>query len=410
MKKGFFIVSLFACSFAWGDANDVWWMKIKAKDKFERSVIANMGVSIEGVDDGFVIAIGQKKHVDRLKKSGRILSSFQYQASMRDFPGKDEKFHNYAELTQALQKLATDYPDNVEMKSIGKSLEGREMWALRITQDVKSHLGDRPAIIFMGGHHAREHVSIEMPYLLAEHLLSKAAAHDPIIEKYLSTREIHIIPSVNPDGSEYDIASGSYQMWRKNRRTNANGTRGVDLNRNYGYKWGTGGSSTDGSSDVYMGPAPFSEPETQAIKKYVEETKNINILLSFHTFSELILYPWGHTHSKITEPNDLKVHETMARKMATWNGYTPEQSSDLYIASGDTTDWSYGTLKIISFTFELDPKSMFQGGFYPGQSVIPTVFNKNLQPCLYLIDLADDPYRVLTPMRARYGMNTDLLQ
>jgi carboxypeptidase T len=85
----------------------------------------------------------------------------------------------------------------------------------------------------------------------------------------------------------------------------------------------------------------------------------------------------------------------MARTMASWNKYTPQQASDLYIASGDTTDWAYGELGIFAFTFELSPKSMWDGGFYPGQGVIDRVFNDNLRPLLYMLDVADDPYRVV---------------
>jgi carboxypeptidase T len=85
----------------------------------------------------------------------------------------------------------------------------------------------------------------------------------------------------------------------------------------------------------------------------------------------------------------------MAKTMAGWNHYTPEQASDLYIASGDTVDWAYGTHGIFAFTFELSPSDMMDGGFYPGAGVIDRVFNDNLKPCLYLIDVAGDPYQVL---------------
>jgi carboxypeptidase T len=120
-------------------------------------------------------------------------------------------------------------------------------------------------------------------------------------------------------------------------------------------------------------------------------------LLSFHSFSELILYPWGHSYDPISQLKDRQVHEVMAKKMSTWNGYTPQQASQLYIASGDTTDWSYGEHRIISFTFELDPKNtgFGGGGFYPGAKVIPDVIRKNIEPALYLIEHADNPYRVL---------------
>ena len=100
----------------------------------------------------------------------------------------------------------------------------------------------------------------------------------------------------------------------------------------------------------------------------------------------------------------------MAQTMSKWNGYTPQKSSDLYIASGDTTDWSYGEHRIISFTFELDPKSMWSGGFYPGQAKIPVIFKKNINPALYLINLADNPYRVLESKSRRLGFQTEIFQ
>jgi carboxypeptidase T len=121
----------------------------------------------------------------------------------------------------------------------------------------------------------------------------------------------------------------------------------------------------------------------------------LKVLLSFHTFSELILYPWGYTYDGISKTKDVEAYKKMATTMAQWNHYTPEQSSALYIASGDTTDWSYGELGIFSFTFELSPSGMNGGGFYPGQKVIDKVFKDNLQPCLYLLRVAGNPYQVV---------------
>ncbi|MEK7745891.1 MAG: M14 family zinc carboxypeptidase, partial [Elusimicrobiota bacterium] len=141
------------------------------------------------------------------------------------------------------------------------------------------------------------------------------------------------------------------------------------------------------------GPAGFSEPESSAVRDFVSANPNVKVLLSYHTFSELILYPWGHSNSPVDNPKDRETFKKLAETMAQWNGYTPEQSSDLYIASGDTTDWSWGAKKIFSFTFELTPASMWAGGFYPGAGVIDSTFQKNIAPALYLIDLADDPYR-----------------
>ncbi len=375
-----------------------YWMKVAADDKFERSVIASTGAAIEIVKDDYVIAYGNDIELGKIKKLGWLLaaSNLAEEMSAKDFPTKDAAYHNYTELTEELNLLARNNPDIVHMSSIAKTTEGKDIWALRITTDL-STAGTKPAAIFMGGHHAREHLSVEMPLMLAQYLVQQYRAGNQKIVSLINSRDIHIIPVVNPDGMEYDIKDASYKMWRKNRARNSNGTFGVDLNRNYGFQWGTGGSSSDPNSDTYKGTAPFSEIESTAIKNYVETHSNITILLTIHSFSKLILYPWGHKYNPIETGADLQVHSVMAKKMAEWNGYTPEQSSELYIASGDTTDWSYGVHKIISFTFELDPANngFGGGGFYPGPGVIQPVFQKNIEPFLYLIDYADNPYRVL---------------
>lgn len=371
-----------------------YWMKLRAKDKFERSVVADTGVSIEAIREDFVTAIGNFEELRRLENLGLVETSFALTDAM-DFPTQDAEYHNYQELTAKIRGWETRYPQLVRVSSIGRTGEGRDIWSVRITGDHNS-ASTRPGIIFMAGHHAREHLSVETPLRIFDQLLERYANGDTRIRDLIDNRDIHFVPAVNPDGLEYDIEGGRYKTWRKNRARNSDGTYGVDLNRNYGHQWGTGGSSNRGSSDTYMGPQAFSEPETRAIRDYVRTNENITILLSFHTFSKLILYPWGYSYNPLTDAKDRAVHETMARKMATWNGYAPKQASELYIASGDTTDWSYGELKIISFTFELDPANQFgtgSGGFYPGAGIIPDVVRKNTEPVLYLIDLADNPYR-----------------
>lgn len=372
-----------------------YWMKIRAGDKYARTLIAETGVSIEVTRDDYVVGTGSLEEKIAIEKLGLLEVSFPLTEQM-DFPNKDAAFHNYTEMTEKLRRLTTQHATISQLSSIGKSPEGRDIWVVRISGNL-AQAETLPAAIFMGGHHAREHLSIELPLYYIEYLLSEYSQGNPRIQRLVNGRDIHIIPMVNPDGAEYDVSTGSYKSWRKNRTKNANGTFGVDLNRNYGFGWGGGGASTNPSSDTYRGTQAFSEPETQAVKKYVESHVNITTLLSFHTYSQLILYPWGHVYESIANTRDKQVHETMAKKMAAWNGYTPQQSSELYIASGDTTDWSYGEQKIISFTFELDPANSGwgSGGFYPGADVIPEVQRKNLEPVLYLIEFSDNPYRSL---------------
>lgn len=376
---------------------DRFWIKVHATNSVERTAIANTGVSIEAVRDEYVVAIGSQSDLDRLQRTGKVETFYPLQqpTNALDFPSEDSAYHNYTEVLADLNTLLQENTDVTESIVLGRTVEGREIRGIRISTDLRN-ASSKPGIFYVGGHHAREHLSVEMPLRFAQNFLREYRNGNPRIVRLVQTRDIHIIPALNADGLEYDIASGRYQYWRKNRRNNGGSSYGVDLNRNYGYQWGTGGSSKNPGSETFMGPTPFSEPETVAVKNYLETHRNITTVLSFHTFSELILYPWGHTDAPISEMRDRQVHEVMARKMATWNGYTPQKTSELYIASGDLTDWAYGTLKMITFTFELDPADQWSsGGFYPGAAIIDSVVQKNTEPALYLMEYADNPYRVL---------------
>lgn len=388
-------------------ALDLTWMKVKASTKEDRTKITNTGAVIESIQDDYVTVLAKPDEKILLEKMNIVEVSFGFTQDMLDFPAKDSKFHNFQEMIEAINVLKNKNKDIVHIESIGKSIEGRDILNIKLAANPDNELS-QPAIVFMGTHHAREHLATEVPLLLAQYLVDEYNNGNESIRRLLETRIVHIIPMVNPDGVEWDISTGSYKMWRKNRVRNSNGTYGVDLNRNYGYGWGGEGASSNPSSDTYRGTAPFSEPETSAIKKFVEDRPNITTLLSFHTFSKLILYPWGHKHEAIQNEADRKVHEVMARTMAKWNGYKPQPASDLYLASGDTTDWAYGEHKIISFTFELDPSSMWEGGFYPGQNMIDPVFKKNIQPSLYLIENTDNPYKVLEPTHVKLGFHSPI--
>jgi carboxypeptidase T len=358
----------------------------------ERNQIASAGIAIDKVFSDSVGFVGTQADIQKLKSMGFKLKVSDLSQRKLDFPSSDKAFHNYTELVAALDSIAQQYPKITQRFSIGKSLEGRDLAGIRISGSSKRDT--LPTAIFMGGHHAREHLSVEIPLKLAEYLASKYDT-DARVRDLIDSREVLIVPMINPDGAEYDIQDSNYKYWRKNRRKNSDGSYGVDLNRNYNAGFGGPGASSSPSSDTFHGPAAFSEPETQAVRDWVRARRKTTVLLSFHTFSELVLWPYGHTNDQVPSKIDQQIFETMGKKMATWNHYTPQKSSDLYLASGDTTDWAYEELKIFAFTFELTPDSMFAGGFYPGASVIEPTFKANIEPALYLIEKAENPYSAM---------------
>jgi carboxypeptidase T len=304
--------------------------------------------------------------VAQLHETERFLSTF---ATAEALAG----YHSVQTLEQELKTLAASRPEIVELQEIGRSVEGRTIWALRIGE----RKGNARKLLFMGCHHAREWIAVEVPFLLADHLV-KNASQDPV-KQWLSQGEIWVAPMVNPDGHEY--CRTTERLWRKNRRPNADGSFGVDPNRNYGYMWGTLNVPTSSqvpSDDTYVGPRAFSEPETRAVRDLIGR-ELFRGVITYHSYSQLILYPWGYTSTPIVDPTDLQKISTLAQRMADLikgvhgEVYTPEQSSSLYPTAGDTTDWTYGAYGIPSYTIELRPTDVASGGFIlPADQIQPT--------------------------------------
>src|SRR5215203_4670101 len=271
-------------------------------------------------------------------------------------------YHSAETLEDDLRQLAESQPEIAELREIGRSLEDRPIWVLRIGERRASEL----KWLFMGCHHAREWISVEVASLLTEHLV-KGANQAPVRD-WLKRGEIWVAPMVNPDGHEYSRTQD--RLWRKNRRRNSDGSMGVDPNRNYGYMWGTLDVNTSSHvprDETYVGPRAFSEPETRAVRNLVAR-ELFGGVLTYHSYSQLILYPWGHTKKEITDVADLREMRDLADDMQRLIGgvhgktYVAKQSSGLYLTAGDTTDWTYGEYDIPSFTVELRPATVMEGG------------------------------------------------
>ena len=339
-------------------------------------------------------------------------------AAAADFPARDSLYHSYPEMVAEINAVAAAHPDIVHVFSIGKSFQGRDIWAAKISDNVATDEAE-PEILFDALHHAREHMTVEQALDLL-HVLADSYATDSEIKALVDNREIWIIFALNPDGFVYDLTcAGSshppYCAWRKNRQPNA-GTRaiGTDLNRNYEYRFGCcGGSSGNPASITYRGPRAFSAPETIAFRNFVLSRvvggiQQIKAHITFHTNGELILWPYGYTKTDV--PPDMSAVDhlafyRMATGMATRNGYKAEQSSDLYITDGDQIDWLYGRQRIFSFTWELFPTETptVWGDHYPADENIATQTARNRRALLYFISVGGCPYQTVGLAAANCG-------
>ena len=315
--------------------------------------------------------------------------------------GLNGAYHSSLELETELRLLEATYPQLAVVREIGRSLEGRPVYGLKVS-DNPALDEDEPAFLVLGCHHAREWISVEVPLLLGRHLLENYAA-DPAIRALVDRGEIWIVPLLNPDGLEYSIHV--YRYWRKNRRANSDGSFGVDLNRNYGFMWGydDAGSSPEPASNIYRGTAPFSEPETEAVRRLFV-SRDFRAVVSFHSYSQVILYPWAY----ITQPSPRDAElsglaRTMAGLMAAVRGtvYAYGQSAGGigYTSNGDTADWTFAVAGGPSFTVELPPEDADEGGFFNDEAEIDAIFRENLPALLYLAGYAFESAPPTKPRR-----------
>jgi hypothetical protein len=310
------------------------------------------------------------------------------------------QYHTYAEMEAELDSLAAAYPSLARIDALGTSVEGRAIRALKISDGVSSD-EDEPEALIMGCHHARELMSVEVPLKLARYLLEHYGI-DPRVTALVDSREIWIAPMINVDGHIYveqNHSSSASYWWRKNRTPNADGSYGVDLNRNYGYQWGYDniGSSPTPSSAVYRGTGPFSEPETRAVRDFCAG-RHFAMSLSYHSYGELILYPWGYAAINTL---DHALFAALGDSLSRGNGYTPGNAASgaIYITNGDSDDWLYGdaALKEPAYAFTVELNTYEEGGFAPPESLIQPTFDEMLELNLRFIDLAGNPGRLLGP-------------
>jgi murein tripeptide amidase MpaA len=304
-------------------------------------------------------------------------------------------YHNLADINAYGLALVTASPTLASRVQVGNSLEGRPIWALKLSSpDAPGNpRASRPQLLFNGGQHAREWVTPPTAMHIAERLLTDYAT-DARVRAVMDRAEIIVVPIVNPDG--YNHTWTTERLWRKNRRNNGDGSFGVDLNRNWSVGWGgNDGSSPNPASETYRGPSPFSEPETAAMRDFMTAQGRIRGSIDIHSYSQLILSPLGYTTNLPPEAaifDQLNILLEQAVEAPFGSDYTAgPTATTIYIASGTASDWSYGALG--GFGYGVECRDTGQFGFVlPADQILPNV-RENYQMAMTFAEF------ILAPLR-----------
>ncbi|TDR18448.1 M14 family zinc carboxypeptidase [Marinicella litoralis] len=386
---------------------DFW--KIDEKNKTVLMLVDDWSEYQALLNQGFTLEMHQKLMEQQFQLKSKSTQGIK---TIDNFPC----YRTVSETYAAMSDMNVNFPDLVSLVDIGDSwhktepggLAGYDMQVVKITNEMNAVM-NKPILYAMGSIHSREYPPAELVTRFAEHLLS-AYGVDADVTWLLDYHEIHLLLQGNPDGRVISETQSSPNQ-RKNRNENhcfAGNQQGVDMNRNFGFKWSdgvcSGGCSSGNScSTVFRGSFAVSEPETIAINNYIqtlfpdEREDDINdpaplnkpgVYLDIHNVAELTLFPWGYSDDLPQAPNHDQL-QTLARKMSFYTGYRPEQSnSSLGGADGASDDNAYGTLGVAAFTIELG-----EGGFYSSCNAFDnTIWPDNLPALIYAAKASRMPY------------------
>lgn len=308
-------------------------------------------------------------------------------------------FRTFAQIVALLDSLSSANPNIMTAKfSVGQSYMGEQIWVVKVSDNPNVDENE-PEVFYNSYIHAREPAGAAALLHVLKYLIANYGT-DQEVTDIVNNRELFFMPVVNPDGVIYNEETNSEGggLWRKNRRpTGAN--VGIDLNRNFGHKWAYDdiGSSPSTSSEVYRGPSPFSEIETQVLRDFVI-SRDFSVCNNIHTYSNLFIWPYGYDRI-FTHQEDF--FSNLGDSLAQYNGYSPDVGWTLYPTNGAADDWMWGdTLskpRFVSLTTEIGASF---DGFWPAPTRIPVLEAENLQPNLFLAKIADNPLRLGPPARS----------
>ncbi|XP_046952017.1 carboxypeptidase A4 isoform X2 [Lynx rufus] len=269
-----------------------------------------------------------------------------------------------------MDSIAGDFPDLASRVKIGHSFENRSMYVLKFGT---AEGGRRPAIWLNAGIHSREWISVATAIWTARKIASDYGK-DPTITSILEKMDIFLLPVANPDGYVYTQTQN--RLWRKTRSINP-GSRcvGTDPNRNWNASFAGEGASDNPCSEIYHGPHANSEVEVKSVVDFIQEHGNFKCFIDLHSYSQLLMYPYGYTVKKAPDADELdKVARRAAKALASLSGTTYQVGptcTTVYPASGSSVDWAYDNGIKYAFTFELRDTGHY-GFLLPANQIIPT--------------------------------------
>jgi hypothetical protein len=297
-----------------------------------------------------------------------------------------------------LYAAARNNPQLVKLEVLGHTGQGREIIAVKLTQGaLEQPDGSRPAVLYSSTQHAREWISTEVNRRLMNHYIDRWRANDREIRKLLQTTEFWFILVANPDGYQYTF--DHERLWRKNLRDNNGDGQtqvgdGVDPNRNFPNHWGYDeeGSSSVQSSDTYRGPAPMSEPETQAMVGLLDRI-GFAFQVNYHSNGQWLLYAEGWQTSTPTADDPIYYAMSGNLDAPAIAQFHPGLSSDvLYVTNGETTDYAHAKTGALAWTPELSAGCAGCGFVFPdNEALVQGEFERNLPFAMSVARSAVDP-------------------
>jgi carboxypeptidase T len=376
IRRGLFFSFLFLSFFAFAEDEPAEIVRFKLTPSI-RDYLKQNEFDITGVNynTNEIEAVLTKSDLDKIKNQKADIQ-FSFPQTLAAAP--DSLYKNPDEIEAYLQDVHHRFPELTELKSIGQSLEGRNIWALKITSP---HLDVQKPVLFINGmHHAREVMTPEIAIDMIDYLTLNYQS-DAKVTKWLDSTIVWIVPMFNVDGNFKMWTKDS--MWRKNTRND----HGVDINRNYPYAWNKcSGSSDRPWAQDFRGEAPGSEPETQAMMKFVASIKPV-FSISYHSYSEIVIYPFGCEPLRTPESDAVeKIGAEIAKKLQ----YKPGTSWELlYNVDGGDIDWLYSEHQVIPYVIEVNSTNQ---GFQPDYlKWRDATVNRNRPGWMHLLDRFEGP-------------------